>query len=493
MKRFVHSAVLVWFGLLCVLFASDFVSALEFSTDPVPIKFTLNSILTLSTDGNISISNLTPGNSVISNGNYIVTVSTNNVAGYMLSATVGCASGDGCYNSNALNDGNGNSFTMVDSTATLTPGKWGVSFDSSATASSSFQALPLYSGTPAVINQTTDAGGTAATGYPGTAETTFRVGAYAADTQVAGTYTNVVNFTAVANIVANCGNYNADYCMQDVGTWGSSLSPNQQIQAMDARDGKLYYVAKLADGNIWMTQNLDHDIVTTQGFYTYANTDIGHGSTPNTNATWTADAATYATNDTTWNRTSHEPESYDPGDLCWDGSFAPSMWEGTLNTNTETCGDDTHYHIGNYYNWTAAVAMNDSSNYNTDHDIANQSICPASWMLPTTSGSTSYENLVAELNLTSGTSGNVQNAPVYFSYSGIWNGSSGGLGVFSSYWRSLVDDSGTSFALYFDVSGLVSPWKSRNRSDGYSVRCIARQKGTSFAFLLYNNIYRYFY
>ena len=134
MKRFVRSTVLVLFGSFCILSVSGCVSALEFTTNPIPIEFTLNSILTLSTDGNISIPNLTPGNSIISSGDYTITVSTNNVAGYVLSATVGCADGDGCFNSNILGDGNSNSFAMVDSTTTLTPGKWGVSFDSNAYA-----------------------------------------------------------------------------------------------------------------------------------------------------------------------------------------------------------------------------------------------------------------------------------------------------------------------------------------------------------------------
>ena len=161
--------------------------------------------------------------------------------------------------------------------------------------------------------------------------------------------------------------------MQDLATLASSektavlnsMTLNQQYQLKDNRDQKDYYVAKLADGNVWMTQNLDHDIVTTTGFYTYDNTDIGHGATLNTNATWTASTATYATNDTTWVWLTDAPESYNPGDLCWNGTIR-SVINGTITTDTVACGNDKHYHIGNYYNWTAAVAMNNSSSYSTD-------------------------------------------------------------------------------------------------------------------------------
>ena len=253
----------------------------------------------------------------------------------------------------------------------------------------------------------------------------------------------------------------------------NSMTLNQQYQLKDNRDQKEYYVAKLADGNVWMTQNLDHDIVTTAGFYTYANTDIGHGATPNTSATWAAQTATYATNNTTWSNTIINPESYDPGDLCWNGTIR-NNWDGTIANSTVSCGNDKHYHIGNYYNWTAAVAMNDSSSYTTDLQDIDQSICPAGWRLPTYSGDKSYANLVTTLSLTSGTSGNVQSAPAYFVYGGFWYGALDLLASGSYYWSSVVNGDGHAYDFYFDVSGLVDPSITNTRNGGFSVRCVAR-------------------
>ncbi|MBR6505581.1 InlB B-repeat-containing protein [Candidatus Saccharibacteria bacterium] len=270
-------------------------------------------------------------------------------------------------------------------------------------------------------------------------------------------------------------------CMQDFAGPNSdqiisSMVLNVQYTLIDTRDNKTYTVAKLADGNVWMTQNLDHDIVTTAGFYTYANTDIGHGSTPNTSATWTAERATYVTSNTNWydvDDSYSDPESYDPGDLCWNGTIR-SDYNGTITTDTVACGSDKHYHIGNYYNWTAAVAMNDSSSYTTDQQDVDQSICPAGWRLPTYSGDKSYANLATTLSLTFGTSGNVQNTPVYFVYGGNWVGESYYVGGLGSYWSSVVDDGDLAYGFYFRRDGFMGPRVGGHRGGGDSVRCVAR-------------------
>jgi uncharacterized protein (TIGR02145 family) len=247
------------------------------------------------------------------------------------------------------------------------------------------------------------------------------------------------------------------------------MATNTQYQLADSRDEKVYYIAKLADGNVWMTQNLDHDIDSTYN-YNSTNTDVP--------AIWDDIlTSTYATGTTTWNYSITEPESYDPGDLCWNGTFAPNN-NGTLSTYAEACGNDKHYHIGNYYNWTAAVAMADSSSYTANNTDVNQSICPAGWMLPksgtTLTGSGSFYYLVNQLNLTSGTSGNIQNSPVYFAYGGYWIGWSTAFGGTGYYWSSVVDDSIYVYGLEFIRSGYLGPHTDVDSGDGHSVRCVAR-------------------
>jgi len=242
----------------------------------------------------------------------------------------------------------------------------------------------------------------------------------------------------------------------------------------DIRDGKSYTVAKLADGNCWMTQNLDFNIVDAGVDLDSTNTDVPSNWGDAGNLT-----DTYATSDTTWEYSHNTPESYDPGDLCWNGAIY-SNYSGELSNSTVTCGDDKHYSIGNYYNWTAAVAMSDSSSYTSDGTDVDQSICPAGWRLPTYSGSKSYDTLVSTLSLTAGTSGNIQSSPVYFVYGGHWEGSSSLVGGGGLYWSSVVGDVDPAYDeylaydLYFYDSGHLYPQGDDYRSSGISVRCVAR-------------------
>jgi len=451
-------------GILMVGGQAGATSNITYQTTVNP-EFVINDSISVAlSSADLVISDLTPGQSADSNI-ITVTVTSNSPRGYSLGSTVGDSE---TYDTDTLVHTNGSvadTFTNMTAAGSLTAGKWGYSYSSdSGTTWSTYNGLPLYDDTAAELISTTE---------EGSSSVQFKIGAYATTQQIAGEYRNIVNFIATAEATPTT------LYMQDVATWGSSLATGDEVVAVDNRDNKQYYVTKLADGNIWMTQNLDHDIVTTSGFYTYANTDIGHGSTPNTSATWTASAATYATGDTTWNNSYVNPESYDPGNVCWDGTMNDD-WDGTLDNETVSCSAPNHYHIGNYYNWTAAVAMNDSSSYTTNLTDVDQSICPAGWRLPVYSGSKSYDTLVSTLNLTAGSEtsagadGNIQDPPVYFPYTGDWYGYSELVGSWSDYWSSVVGDSNVAYELYFDVSGNLIPRDDYGRDYGYSVRCVAR-------------------
>ena len=259
--------------------------------------------------------------------------------------------------------------------------------------------------------------------------------------------------------------------MQDVATWGSTLAQGNEITVVDSRDGTEYTVARLADNNIWMTQNLDFDIVDGGTGLDSSNTDV-----PDDWDDAGKLANTYTTGATTWNSSSTEPESYDPGDLYWDGTLNTS-WSGNLSNETVTdppATGGTHYHIGNYYNWTAAVAMSNSTSYTSDGTDVNQSICPAGWRLPNNSDNKSYQNLVSRQSLTAGTSGNIQNSPTYFVYGGYWEGSSSNVGSGGYYWSSVVEGSNDAYQLGFGVNGYLGPQDYGYRGVGYSLRCVAR-------------------
>ncbi|MBQ3353502.1 hypothetical protein IJG89_04180 [Candidatus Saccharibacteria bacterium] len=438
-------------------------SALTYQ-DYLDVRFTFNSsiILNLSSE-NLTIYNLTPGTSADSNI-INVTATSNNSTGYVITATVGNGTHSApSYNNTSLNHSNGtDTFSSVATSANLaslsTDNTWGYSLSTdNGSTWSNYSGLPIY----------TAASGKElfSTNTNGTNTIKFKIGAKASASQPSGEYTNVINFTVTSNAVDNT------LYMQDVATWGSTVTAGNEVEAVDNRDGKTYTVARLADGNLWMTQNLDFDIVDGGADLDDSNTDVP--------SNW-ADAGnltdTYAANDTTWDGYTDQPESYDPGDLCWNGTIAPD-YSGTLSTYAEACGSDKHYHIGNYYNWTAAVAMADSSSYTTDNTDVNQSICPAGWTLPksgsnTSSGSFAY--LVNQASLTSGTSGNIHTSPYYFVYGGYWYGSSYDVGGYGYYWSSVVYVDYAAYHLYFTRDGDLYPDGDDDRGGGVSVRCVAR-------------------
>ena len=163
----------------------------------------------------------------------------------------------------------------------------------------------------------------------------------------------------------------------------ATTSGDNQISLIDTRDNKLYYVAKLADGNCWMTENLDLDIDQNKT-YTAADTDLGYASNDEQNGggngsgtyTWKPSESTHPTNEIgtgnwkgygsqqSYSNTSNGenvPQSYDPGEYCYSNAISSS---GSLNQQTIACkkhqevaGSNPHYYLGNYYNYAAAVGM----------------------------------------------------------------------------------------------------------------------------------------
>ena len=471
MKRSYHTIALfasIFVGSLLFIGAA---SALEYQTNsstgdnPVTLKFEFGQTLTISTGGNISIASLTPGTKAISNSNYNVTVSTNNLTGYTLSATVGCSSGIDCYDNKNLSDGT-NNFSMLSADGTLTSGTWGVSLDSTATENSSFKTLAKYDETATILNQTTSNTGTAATGYTGTSATTVRIGAYATNSQVAGTYTNSINFIAVANALPEF--------MQDMTSARlAALMPNENDTAIlyDKRDGQQYTAAKLADGKYWMTKNLNLAGGTA---LSYTDTDFESSYTLPTTDGWTVT-----------NNKLVLPAS-DNGDT----SFSTDNVAYVYNSGSETCGSGSSCY--SYYSWDAAT-LGSGRSISAGNVNAPYSICPKGWHLPTTTstnGSAAEATDFRALMIALGGSNSIQTydnstTPTgatlygligpgttpnfflagYYSYGSLTNGGYGG-----SYW-SATSNAGLAQRLLVSSTSVNSATSSY-RSIGFGVRCV---------------------
>ena len=210
---------------------------------------------------------------------------------------------------------------------------------------------------------------------------------------------------------------------------------NDTVQLQDTRDGKYYWVAKLADGNCWMTQNLDLDL-STGTTLTPGNTDISSNWTPTVGTTTTISGY----NDDTG-------KSYDAGN---------QTYEGTYNASDPTTA---HYLVGNYYQWSAATAGYTGTSQST------QSICPKGWTLPSQS---QFQTLINNGLSAS----NFMNAPYYLLRGGyLYDDYLDGDGANGYYWASTPLGSFLAYELI--VGSGDTGVTDADRSYGLSVRCVA--------------------
>ena len=458
-------------------------SALSYSSS-VNVDFTFNPTISISlSSDNLDISNLTPGNTLDSN-DINISVSSNNANGYTMLATVGNTE----YNNTSLNHSNGiNDFSSITTDANLSSltadNTWGYSYSiDSGYSWSNYNGLSLYSDTGAtLINKL----------GPTESNIAFKIAAKASSTQASGTYNNVINFIAITrpnpisledaydSYYSSTGKtkHNGYYVMQDM---NSTICNNvelldSELQVIDIRDEKVYWMAKLRDGNCWMTQNLDLDLIQNKT-YTHADTDLGWAPDNfNVNATWKP------TGNLNWAQQKIGPYYVDLGNkyVYTSNSDADDIIYDSLSSCISAGHTDCeHYHIGNYYNWNAARA-------NGDDDT---SICPAGWRLPNLD-SNEYGNLLTNYNIIQNNTSttylengfnNIRKAPLYFVRAG-------GKGDFSQYDESPGVAKGTYYynktTLYVGYMSFyknnISPIRSDNpyqqsRYYGWSVRCLAR-------------------
>ncbi|MFQ7738370.1 MAG: hypothetical protein ACLRJC_12270 [Emergencia timonensis] len=266
-------------------------------------------------------------------------------------------------------------------------------------------------------------------------------------------------------------------------------------QLIDVRDGQKYWVAKLKDGNCWMTQNLNLDL---EGItLTPEDSDVFANWTPNI-TTLTAGNASASASSTTvqsWDlgdyvikSTTATPSSYcSPTDNLSNSACANYVQsiEG-LEPMTEVRTDsviiednayDAHFTVGNYYTWNAATAGTGGT---MSSGTASSSICPAGWKLPTSGNNTTngtFGYMLTQYGVqnspTSG-SNNIAAHPLYFVrsgyvYPGRYLSDAGRLG---RYWSRTAYSSACAHYLYFYESGVNPSDKYFNKHYGFSMRCI---------------------
>lgn len=504
-RRTKFSIVLFTLMLSSIFFVSR-ASAVTFQDD-VDVRFNFESSVSISVSSDLYINNLDPNTSADSNI-IKVTADSNNRTGYTVTATVGNSTHTApSYNTTALvhvdNEPSFTSLSTSDSLSSLTdPNTWGYTISTDGgTTWANYSGLPLYTATGKQLF---------ATNTNGVNVVKFKISAKAGDSIPSGEYNNVINFALTANAVPlTIGEL---VYMQDFSSLSSSeytevlnsMTTDSQYRLIDSRDNNTYYISKLQDGNVWMTQNLDYNIMTSRPL-TSSDSDISAttctGTTCSTEPYTTAAGYTSDGTTVTWTPSNttvtsltaanfpndsaayNQPHSYDPGDYYQTGTYFTS---DTCDYRTGNCtnfsttpfsGNGTHGHVGNYYNWTAAVASNDTSQVSSN-TMAN-SVCPKGWRLPA-NGEYGELNSIYNQNrtgsdLTDGDSGLLA-TPLYFVRAGgIGGGSLGNPGHSGGYWSSTLASSALAYYLRFN-SGDVRPALGDYRYFGLSLRCVVRSE-----------------
>ena len=210
-------------------------SALTYQND-TNILFTFNPAITLSISGDLSINNLQP-NSASDSNIITVTAGSNTPTGYTLYTNVGDSTNN--YTDLRLSSSDTTNIfstltTGVSSLNSIGDSKWGYSYcnkTSNASAcnttsnwvygstggtSIGYGGMPLYNDTShnndiVLVN----------TNNPDSTTLDFKIGAKASSTQMAGTYTNVINFINVSKVVTT--NYTLNYLDQSGTTTSGTL------------------------------------------------------------------------------------------------------------------------------------------------------------------------------------------------------------------------------------------------------------------------------
>lgn len=311
--------------------------ALDYQTS-TNVEFTFNPVISVSVSGDLTISELPPGSTQDSNI-INVNVSTNNISGYNLSATTGSSTN---ATTNLTHANNTNTFTSLspsNSCATLDatcdnehPNLWGYSYSTNnGTDWSNYSGLPLYTSTGTTLSEKY---------LPTEDSIKFKIAARAGNTQIAGNYTNTINFTAVANPEVRY------YMHEFTNELCSTLANDNNYTVYDIRDGNDYTV-RYINGACWMTQNLRITGTISSQYSNFTGPDVN---------------------------ISEKDLDEAVGDCSGEGcdSYTVPM---THKSNNEE--------YGVWYNFCATTAKAESGCKASTAYISDTDICPIDWHLPT--------------------------------------------------------------------------------------------------------------
>ena len=453
-------------------------NAAEQSAD---VNVTVNPIISISLDKSTLSFDITPTVAgVFDSGSIVATVDTNSSGGYELyfSSEDSATAMTSLVTSSTITS----DFTSAVTSSTMANNKWGYSLDAT-----NFSKIPALANQVKIKNLNR---------FPASNErdTTVTIGTKIDSTLPSGTYSKRVVFSAIAHPEPNINKLVKLTSMQDPNlsqycadtytptknatelaweqTFFGDLVPRASVK--DSRDDKYYLISKLADGNCWMSQNLELMLDSTKAL-TNENTDL------NTKTSWTPQNSTLTVMPTssTWARGDGDSTavaySYYPiaSDRYYQG--------GTVKSSTPTASGAEYdwEKTGVYYNWNAANAG--SGTQYVDTATLNDSICPKGWKIPRTTGDNkSWTNLITTKY---GMASNQQNAAALIRspFNLIRNG-------YYHRWTQVMSDQGAAGYLWspssqnnyraYHISYSSSSGFDLNtfgyKGGGMPIRCVAR-------------------
>lgn len=284
---------------------------------------------------------------------------------------------------------------------------------------------------------------------------------------------------------------------------GKLTVSNDSITALtDNRDGQVYAVARLADENCWLIENLRLDN-TAELSTANTNIDASNSSLPLTNVYNSDSTLATTSNYLSQPSSSNAFSDYNYG---WCSQSTEScLNQSRLNTSSVTSqivpnktqtisALDQHvdfgiaYSYGNYYNWYSATAGYGLHSTTTTEPTVGD-VCPSGWHLPYgsdgvsspniggTSGGFAYLDLQIDGAGIAGSSVLSSNKwrvfPNNFVYSGyINNGSLNSPGGYGGYWSSSAANNNSSFHFDLANNNIAPGTDTSSKYLGLTVRCV---------------------
>ena len=463
-NRVINLIPVLTFVILAGLFAFNSIVSIDTvhaEASNAQASLELDPVIDISAPSTVTL-NCTPGStdatSQLCTSNATISVTTNNIAGYTLQMNTTSGSSNSLTNSVASPAATIPTLSQAYSSANFPVNYWGYTGGTDKSSetggyncSTNYCPILAYESTatnyaPNHTIKQTDAPANNST-------TTLTFAGKVNTTKPSGTYTTSITFTAVTNEPPTQPITNG-MDMQDIDSEVcGATSTDITYTVVDSRDSKEYTVARLQDGNCWMTQNLALGSSTAMNL-TQANSNVGPSG-------FTLPASVTEGN---WSMSPDNPEFFD-----YAGNY-PSQQASNK--------------YGNYYNWPAATAGSGTSA--TTSGDAQYSICPKNWRLPS-AGTTATTNneFYTMLNnyITTGTwydlywsgvtTSEFTSTPVSLVFSDSYTGyvSEDHIG---DWWSSTAASSGNAYYLEaIAANGYIGPRDDRfYKEHGYSIRCL---------------------